>query len=136
MKKSVRGSFTIEAAVIIPLILLVFVVSLNGLFYYHDRSVLAAAAYETVAVGSGRTEWEEEKLDTYFQNRIKGRTLLFSNVESEVKITEKQVKIFCYAGKNGLSISVKRVMQRTEPENYIRNLRKIGKIQENIGETE
>lgn len=136
MRKVVRGSFTIEAAVIVPLILLVFAVALNSLFYYHDRDVIAAAAYETVAVGSGRGEWSEVELESYFQKRLKGRTLLFSYVDGEVEITDKQVKVLCKAKKNAMSISVKRVMRRTEPENYIRNVRKLGKIQDELGETE
>lgn len=130
MRKSVKGSFTIEAAVIVPLILLVFVVSLNSLFYYHDRDVIAAAAHETVAVGSGRGEWEEAELENYFQSRLKGRTLLFSEIRGEVEVDDNQVKIVCKAKKHVMSLSVKRVMRRTEPEDYIRNIRKIEKLRE------
>ena len=39
--------YTIEAAIIIPLFLLVFGVSLNLLFYHHDKNVIGAAAYPT-----------------------------------------------------------------------------------------
>lgn len=135
MKKSVKGSFTVEVAVIVPLILLVFVVSLNSLFYYHDRDVIAAAAYETVAIGSGRQEWTAKELENYFQKRTKGRTLLFSSVSGQIEITDEQVKIVCVTQKNFLSLSVKRVMRRTEPENYIRNIRKLEKIQGELGKT-
>ncbi|MBQ8804128.1 MAG: pilus assembly protein [Tyzzerella sp.] len=134
MRRAYKGSFTIEAAVIVPLILLVFIVILNSLFYYHDRNVIAAAAYETVAVGSGREEWTETELETYFQERTKGRMLLFSKVEGQVTLADTQVKIACVAKKKSMTISVKRVMRRTEPENYIRNIRKIEKIQEELGD--
>ena len=38
--KSVRGGFTIEATVIVPLILFIFGVLLHILFYWHDKNIL------------------------------------------------------------------------------------------------
>jgi len=135
MRKCVKGSFTIEAAVIVPLILLVFAVSLNSLFYYHDRSVIGAVAYETVTVGSERREWSKDELESYFRERIEGRTLLFANVSGQVEITDTQVSLFCEVEKNHMSLTVKRVMRKTEPEKYIRNIRKIEKIQGELERT-
>ena len=135
MKRYIKGSFTIEASVIVPLILLVFVVSINGLFYYHDRSVIGAVAYETVTIGSERREWSKEDLETYFQERIGGRTLLFTDVAGQVEITDNEVSLVCEAKRNYMSVTVRRIMRKTEPEKYIRNIRKIEKIQGELERT-
>lgn len=126
--KKCKGTFTIEAAIIVPLILLVFVVLINCLFYYHDKNVIGGAAYETAAIGSGRDEMSASELETYLRERIKGRILLFSQVDIEIVVTEEQVKVVCTARKDSMSIALERSMSRTEPEDYIRNIRKIGKI--------
>ena len=133
-KKKLQGSFTIEAAVIVPLILFVFGVLLFILFYYHDKNVLLGTAHETVAIGSSRQNMKEEELENYFASRIKGKILIFPWVQSEAEIREEEVYIVCKAKKNTLSLKVESKAAKTEPEDYIRGVRKIEKIGEGIGE--
>lgn len=124
---------TIEAAIIVPLFLLVFGVSLNLLFYSHDKNVIGAAAYETVAAGSGRYDHDADSLEGYFQKRVEGRTFLFPKVTGKVEMTDDQVEIRCETRKGMMKIVVSRSMCLTEPEDYIRNIRKIKELQdENI----
>ena len=55
MKRSdffIRGSFTVEAAFIIPVILFVIFGSLTLFFHVHNRAWLTAAAYESAVNGS------------------------------------------------------------------------------------
>ena len=40
VRKIVRGSVTVEAVVIVPLIVFIFVVLVNIFFYYHDKNIL------------------------------------------------------------------------------------------------
>ena len=125
--------YTIEAAIIIPLFLLVFGASLNLLFYHHDKNVIGAAAYETVAVGSGRSEQDVDSLEGYFQKRVERRTFLFPKVTGKVEMTEDKVKIVCETQKGIMKIHLSREMCLTDPEDSIRNIRKLKELQdENI----
>lgn len=133
MKKELRGNFTVEAAVIIPLIMMVFVISLHVLFYYHDKNILMGTAHETVAYGAGLEATEEATLETYFNQRIKGKLMLFTRIENEIRIEDKKVSITCTARKSLMSLQVEGTVNRTNPENYIREVRKIKKIGEGIG---
>lgn len=125
--------YTIEAAIIVPLFLLVFGVCLNLLFYHHDKNVIGAAAYETVAIGSGRYDYEVDDMEGYFQKRVEGRTFLFSKVTGQVEMKDDKVEITCETRKGIMKIALSRQMCITDPEDYIRSIRKIKEIQdENI----
>lgn len=125
--------YTIEAAVIVPLFLFVFGVSLNLLFYHHDKNVIGAAAYETVAIGSGRSDQDKDSLEGYFQKRVEGRTYLFQKVTGKVEISDEKVEITCETSKGMMRIVVNREMCLTDPEDGIRSIRKIKELQnENI----
>ena len=52
MKKRLSGSFTIEASFVVPIVLLVFMVGIYFIFYFHDKNILMGAVYETAVVGS------------------------------------------------------------------------------------
>lgn len=134
MKHKMKGSFTIEATVIIPLALFVITVLLYILFYYHDKNVLASVAHETASYGSYMEQPEEGVLEAYLEERIKGRMLLFSNINSEIKIKENQVDVTSTASKGKMSLKVYSAISRTNPEKYIRSIRKIKKIGESKSE--
>ena len=133
MKTKLRGSLTIELAYLFPLILLVFGVLLHVLFYYHDKNILLGAAHETAAYGAGLEEVQEITLEEYFNTRIKGRLLLFEQLEKKVGLQEKNVTITCYAKKSMMSLGIECSVNRTEPEDYIRSVRKLIKIGEGKG---
>ena len=50
MKKVWKGSITIEASVIVPMIFMVFALVITALFYYHDKNVVASVVHETVVL--------------------------------------------------------------------------------------
>ncbi len=132
MKKNIRGSFTIEAAVIVPIILLIFSVLMYLMFYFHDKNVLMGVAHETLAVGCGRKGLEDHELEQYFSSRIQGKLLLFTRVKSEIERNKEQVQIVCNAQKGSIKLEVEYKMKQTEPEDYIRSIRKMIKMQEGI----
>lgn len=136
MKMKLRGSLTIELAYLFPLILLVFGVLLHVLFYYHDKNILLGAAHETAAYGAGLEEVQEEALEEYFNTRLRGRLLLFEQLEKKVGLQEKKVTVTCNAKKGAMSLEVKCSVNRTEPEDYIRSVRKLIKIGEGKGKKE
>lgn len=130
MKKFYRGSFTIEASVLVPIILMMFVGVIYILFYYHDKNIIVGAAYETAVVGSEREEKAEQELEVYFQNRIKGKLILFANVQGEVEVKKDRVVVRCKAEKRGMKVTQEVVGKRTRPEKRIRDIRKIKKMYE------
>ena len=52
MKKLKKGSFTLEAALLMPLLLTVIMSMLYLDFFVHNRAWLTAAAYEAAVSGS------------------------------------------------------------------------------------
>ena len=132
--KKLNANLTIEAAVIVPLILMIAAVVISILFYYHDKNVLLGTAHETAAYGAGLRKTDEDALENYFSSRIKGKLLLFSSLENEIKVEEEKVTFICHAKKGELSLQVACSVQRTEPEDYIRSIRKMKKIGEELGD--
>lgn len=52
MRKIKKGSFTIEAALLMPLVLMILIGVLYLDFFVYDRAYLTAAAYEAAVSGS------------------------------------------------------------------------------------
>lgn len=123
----------IEAAVIIPIVLMVFVIILTILFYYHDKNIIASVAYETALCGSSNDEQTKELLEQYCQKKLQGRLLIFSNVLCRIDFTDEYVSVECSTYRKGMSIHLKRTMSCSNPEHYIRTMRKIEKIGEYVG---
>lgn len=136
MKKKLRGSFTTEAAVIMPLVIGMFAVLISMLFYYHDKNIVTGAAYEIVTVGSCDSGLTKEELSVQLQERLNGKLLLFSRIHVNIRIDKTKLIIYCQAVKNGMVMKVNISMSRTEPERYIRNIRRFQKLGEQLGESE
>ena len=130
MSRKVKGSLTIEATVIIPLAIFVIGILLYSLFYYHDKIVLHAAASETAIYGSYVQEPKEDELKEHMDSRIWGRLLLFSEIEHQIEITKEKIEIISHTQKGPMSLKICSMVKRTQPEQYIRGIRKIKKIGE------
>lgn len=50
-----RG-YTVEMSFLMPIIMLLVMSSIYAFFYYHDKNIIAGAAYETAVVGSNKAE--------------------------------------------------------------------------------
>lgn len=127
MRKEMKGTMTIEAAVIVPLILGMFLLLVWILFYYHDKNVLSAIAHETVVMVCEKDDTIED-VETYFQKRVYGKLLLFRGVDVDVEIEDEVVHLRGVARKNRMALKIEMKMKQTEPEKLIRNIRRIGAI--------
>ena len=132
MKRRMSGSFTIEAAIIVPVILFIFGILLHILFYWHDKNILISTAHETAAVGSGRSKMTEPELEYYFFSRMEGKLLLFEQVECFTHIKDDAVVVSWDAKKDAMVATGECRIRRTEPEKHIRDIRKLEKIGEGI----
>ena len=133
--KTMQGSITIEAAIIVPMIFMVFALVINALFYYHDKNVAAAIAHETVVMGCGEEEISAEELENYFGQRIYKKLIVFSTITPEVTVEEEEIQIVCRGRKNGMTVQVQIQMKKTEPEQFVRKLKGIERIKEGLGES-
>ncbi|MDD5803721.1 TadE family protein [Blautia sp. HCP3S3_H10_1] len=91
MKRDVRqGSLTIEAALLMPVILLVLMVTLYLFFYMHNKAWLTAAAYEAVLDGSMEAARPDGKIGDKALKKGKelGNTGFFSSKNLKLQASE------------------------------------------------
>jgi len=126
--KMVKGSLTVEMSYLVPIILFLFVSLVQATFYFHDKAVLAGAAYETAVVGSTKMREkeppDEETLAALCRERIGRKCLLFSGTTVEVDLEEKEIIVKIRAARRGFSVSVEKRAAVTDPEKKIRDARK------------
>lgn len=127
-----NGSFTIEAAIIVPLILFIFGTLLHILFYWHDKNILMSTAYEAVTLGSSRCGISELELEYEFFSRMEGKLLLFDRVECISHIDEEEATVEWHGSRRFMIAKGAYSVCRTEPEDYIRDIRKIEKLGERM----
>lgn len=124
-----KASFTVEAACLLPIFILVFVLSVWGAFYYHDKNILSACAYETAVAGSDQIRQKEEvtasTLEAEFQKRVHDKCILFGNIQVSVQIRKEQIVVNALAQRRGMKVSVVHTAAVTEPESYIREMKRI-----------
>lgn len=124
-----RASTVVEMAYLMPVVLLVWMLVIFALFYYHDKNILSGAAYETAVVGSEMIheegELQEERITQYFQSRIRGKLLFFGGAFSEIDADEEKICVKTEAISKGLHLSIEKSMAVTEPEKKIRGKRAI-----------
>ena len=129
MRKKYKGSITIEMTCILPLFALVFVFGVWGSFYYHDKSILSSCAYETAVMGSTKVREKETitegLLKEAFQERIRGKCILFSSVDAMAQIDEEAVVVKAQGQRKNMKTAVVHTAAVTEPESYIRKMRKL-----------
>lgn len=120
-----KGSFTVEMSVIIPLALFLIMECILVFFYYHDKNILAGAAYETTVVGSTKAREGEgadvTELENLFQERIRGKCILFSGAQADVEAAEDVISVRVSAKRSGMSIFLVYSAAVTTPEKDIRN---------------
>ena len=125
-----QGSFTVEAALVVPfLILLVFVMLCLGL-YLHDRSVLASCAEELAGKGAARKYETEEHLRAWLETEAvklaDERLLVLRLEEASAVVTNRNVTVI-YTGSTpllgGLRTTEQESAARLNPVRFIRGCR-------------
>ena len=86
-KKNFKGSYTIEAALIMPMILSVLVLLIYWAFYLHDRAILSSAAYTAALRGSQMISGENvvDEVNKCSKELIKNRLLITKSVEHKIE---------------------------------------------------
>lgn len=120
MRKRKKGSFTVEAAVIVPMILLLIATTITVLFYWHDRCLLTGVVCEMATVGAEHEKKTEAELRTYGEKLIQGKLLWFPNAKLEIVMTDKKITIQASALYRGMKVNTQAMASVTYPEKYIR----------------
>lgn len=127
--KRLQGSMTVEMSFLMPMILFLIMVCILAVFYYHDKNILAGAAYETAVAGSTKVREKdgisEGELESLFFQRTKNKCILFGSFRTTVTVTEEEIVVRANASHNYMKISVMESAKVTEPERYIRKLRRM-----------
>lgn len=125
-----NGMFTVEMAYIVPFILSVFFLSIMGIFYYHDKALTAAAAHETAAIAGTKSREKDEVTEnivsTIFEERIRGKCIVFGNPRVNTKVDKDRITVTANASKGRMKLSVEETSCITKPEERIRSYRKLG----------
>lgn len=125
--KKLKGSTTIEMAYIMPVILLVFSVTIYCVFYLYDKNVLYATAYEGAIIGKSQyattTGIVEEELEEFLIERSQNRLLFFTLDSLEIEIEEERVIIELQVEKGIMGMTITQSMPLVEQEAYVRKMR-------------
>ncbi len=135
MKKLWKANIVVEAAVILPMVLMIFGGIVLTFFYFHDKNIVIGAAYEILTVESEEKNLVKEKLGERLQERLNHKLILFSQIYVEIRIEEDEITMSCMSQKNPFQLQIQVSMSRTRPEQYIRNVRRLQRIEKQMGES-
>ena len=126
-----NGSFTVEMSLLMPMILFLIMGCVLACFYYHDKNIIAGAAYETAVIGSTKAREKdgvsEGELNTLFQERTGRKCILFSRVRVISSVGKEEINVSATAKRRHMILTVKSSAAVTSPEKYIRDIRRIKK---------
>lgn len=129
MKWTLKGSFTVEASFIVPMILFLIMACIFAVFYYHDKNVLLGVAYETSVVGSSKSREvsgvDAEEIQSLAYERIQGKCIILNHPQVTVELSEEELEVGVTASGRKMRMSGEKKAPITDPEKYIRDLRKI-----------
>lgn len=132
IKWNLRGSFTVEASFIVPMILLVIMACIFAVFYYHDKNILLGAAYEASVVGSSKSREvngvDSDEIQSLVYERLQGKCIFLNHSQVEVGLSEEEIKVEVSASARRMEMSGSGKASITDSEKYIRDLRKMQNV--------
>lgn len=128
-KWNLKGSFTVEASFIVPMILLLIMACMFAVFYYHDKNILLGAAYEASVVGSTMSREvngvDADEVQGLAYERVQGKNIFLNHTQIDVETSEEELQVRVTASARKMMMSGEQKASITNPEKYIRDLRKI-----------
>lgn len=93
--KNFKGSYTVEASFLLPMIYTVIVVILFLAFFLHDRQILNSCAYNTALRGSQMISGENiyEELERSSEKLINNRLIMTKNVATDIVIRGDEISV-------------------------------------------
>ena len=123
--RQVRAVITVEAAVVMGVVLLGLSLLLRMSLYLHDKAVLSGVAFESAQAARERDRAQEGgEISGYFYSRIGGKLLYFSRPSFTLSQNEKKVTVIAQAETGRTRILATASAPLTIPEEKIRECRK------------
>lgn len=101
-------------------------------FYFHDKNILAGAAYETAAVAGTKIREKEKtdaaQIEALFYERTEGKCILFPTPEVSIEIGDREIIVTAAARRGEFGLSVEKKIPVTEPEKTIRDRKRLKEI--------
>lgn len=88
-----KGSYTVEASLLMGILLSILVSVIYLGFWYHDRNFLQNAAYEAACTASLRADDENYQISGAARRLTEGRMLGTTGVSAECQNTEKAASV-------------------------------------------
>ncbi len=128
-------SYQFKSKIIPTCIFSIRLLMIYTIFYFHDKNIIIGAAAETAALGA-QVERKPDAgkhtdLNEFYQQRISGKLILFSESPAEVEITEKRVLVSIIANRGKMSLKVQQQAPVLKTEKKIRKKRLLEEV---IGE--
>lgn len=137
-----KASYTVEAAILMAIILTVMAALLFAAFYLHDRAVLQAGSCEIAVTGSNTvTTKEQQNVISELKKLItKDRLLGSRNITNQIDAEDTAVKVVWqgsfpipgftanYFWQGKLDIDVSWNSKKAQPANTIRKIRGVRKL--------
>lgn len=138
-----KGSSTIEAAFLIPMILTIVVLFIYLSFFLYNRVILTETSYIAALRGSqmeGKSAQEiYTKADQAQTQLLNGKLLAVSSYEKQIEVTGKKIQvklkleqkipfsglIMPFLGKDSWEFSVEKSAKEINPYEFIRDCRRI-----------
>lgn len=139
-QKKLRGSYTIEAALLMGIILPLLVAVIYMGFYFHDKGFLQGAAHEAVCIADLRIDDLEKNTSGVSEQLIAGRMLGTRRTEGRIDAGDKIVqadyrgnfqvpgmtRIFWGSGQ--LQMAAKASLTTERPSKRIQKIRSVVKV--------
>lgn len=122
-KCGVKGSAVVEMSYIMPVILLLTVMVIHAVFYYHDKAVLNGAASETAVLGAQmerRQGTMEYDLEEFFRERIEGKLIFMTDTVVSAEKSDREVSVEVSASKGRMKLKIRQKAVIARPEEKIR----------------
>lgn len=131
--RKLKASITIEMAYIMPTVVLMLLLTIYTIFYYHDKNILIGSAGETAVLGAQiERQRRENKADlhNFYRERVKGKLILLHLTGVEITEGKNWIEVTAWAGKSRMRVSVKQKAIVPEPEKKIRKKRQLESLLE------
>lgn len=137
-----KGSYTVEAALVMGIITMVMAALLIVCFYLHDKAVLQAMTCEIALAGNNTvTEKEQQKVISDLKKKLNRNRLMGSrNTDKTVKADKKAVNAVCrsefpvpgmtarFISNNKMKIEVSWKTEKVQAAELIRKIRGVRKL--------
>lgn len=145
--EELHGSYTIEASLLMGIILPLLVAIIYMGFFLHDRGFLQGAAHEAAVLASLQADQKGVDMAGTAQCLTTNRTLGIRTVSAAYSADERRVEVTYegnfqvpgmirrFFGKNGIPVRSSVTLSLERPSKRIQKLRGIAKVMKGIGRT-